>query len=465
MKEYLIVEIDAIPFTLNYWQIIDYNAALIADLLYERLCPSSAESPITFSTRPALPGQKKEWIVTIHTDLYWENSTKLTVQDIFAGYQHCFERKERSPLKSIFKLIDHTKGTNGIQLENDKEFLLFFKTEMPCIEEILSSLIFVPIKYQGSCAKPFPGKYLLSEIASESVTITLNKKRNCNDLYEHIIFLKTKNSRQGLKLFHKGLIDVTANTSFPYKEIPKYEHVGKLFSCQLKLTSQLVFNYVKIPALHQRAVMNQLYNAIDKTAISNALNNSVIPFEHYTALWDERAQEVNPPELFIAYEEDLNLDFLQHCKISFADYAPNYNIVSMMIRQIKKQTGLQLYPEPLSLDAYVKKYISGQYDFMYTLTTCQFNDPLCFLASVCGNTALAQIYPDLYRWANQQLAIANAMEETKSRMQLYYEIEKVLFQSKGYFPLFAVKGYNLTKPGLENFIRYNTMGKLEFYEN
>lgn len=464
MKEHLIVEIDAIPFTLNHWQVIDYNAALIVDLLYERLQNSSSENPLCFTAKQAIPDQKKEWIVTIKTNLYWENSVPLTVQHVFAGYQYCFERKEQTPLMSIFKLIDHTKGINGIQLENAREYRIFFKTDMPCIEEIISSLIFVPVIYRGSFATPFPGRYNLSAISSESVTITRNKNRASESLYEHIIFLKTRNSRQGIRLFQKRIIDITANTSFPFKEIPKYEDTSTFTSCTLKLTSQLECNHLKIPALGKSTIMNRLYQAIDKTAISKVLNNAIMPLESYTSLWNEKWQESIPIELPSQDNDDRTMDTLQHCKISFANYAPNFNIVSMMIRQIKQQTGLQLFPEPLSLDAYVKKYVSKQYDMMYTLTACQFDDPLCFLSSLCDNAALKQYSPDLYEWANVQLATANALEKT-DRLQLYNKIERTLLRSKRYFPLFVVKGFNLTNPDLEDSIHYNTMGKLLFNEN
>lgn len=457
MKEYLIVEIDAIPFTLHHWQILDYNGSLIADLLYRRLFDASDAGPQPNLARH-VSGEGKEWTVTLSNDHYWEDGERLSASDAVAGYQYCYERKECTPLASIFELIDPSKGTNGIELLNGQEFRLFFKTTLPCIREVLSSLLFVPVKLRDGIAVPFSGRYRLSEISSDVVVLTKNKGSVSTGDFNHIIFLKTHNSRQGIKLFNKGLIDITANTSFPSKELAKKTIAESLDSCPLKLTSQLEFNHTRIPELRDGRLRNQLYNAINKKNIAGSLNDVIVPFASYTALWEEPGEYIAPPaqEPF----DGRMAEALEGRRISFANYAPNFNVVTMMARQFKKRLGISVYPEPLDLETYVRNFVSGDYDMIYTLTSSLIDDPLCFLAHLCRNPLLEADHPGLHARVNEDLEKANALDDRSQRFAAYKEIEGELFRQKLFFPLFAVKSFYLKKPLLGKSVRYNTMGKL-----
>lgn len=256
------------------------------------------------------------------------------------------------------------RGVSGVRLK--------LRRPIPFLHELLSSDIF---SCTDVCNHPIlTGPYdLLTPVPGRVLALAKNDVGRA--LYpegpDDIFFVVTRSPEDGVRLFERGLIDVTCNPNLPVSVIPNYYSTGQLRTGRLAMAGVLIARDAEYVA--------PLAQALRRESICKAAGPGVSPLHRIMDLFCRRqgsmGQELevaNPPQ-------SRRRTGKRHLTLAYANFEPNGKVVSAVAQDVQEALSIQVELHPLRYEDYLRELRTGTFDLIYTLIQPRLPEPVMFL--------------------------------------------------------------------------------------
>jgi hypothetical protein len=240
---------------------------------------------------------------------------------------------------------------------------------------------------------------------------------------EAIIFVVSDDPGQGVRLFERGLLDVTSNPNLPVESVDKYKGSNALRQRDLLLAGVLFpSNELRLPAA--RDLRCGLYWAISREAIAAASNGALSPLYGLVDLWSPESSSntsVARPAVRCGRDRPLT--------IAYADFTPNGDVVRRIAEDAMDALDVSVVIKPLPYEQYLSCLAAQDSDFIYSLIQPPFNDPASLLPGLARFGSLEDPA------ALHSIHRAEAVSDPHERLEASHEAARHLMQDVPIIPV------------------------------
>lgn len=367
-------ELDARPADLTPTRQVDYASRAISAFTAAPLFRSGEwDMPVEAGLLMAAESNASGavWRLRSRAGNVWSSGRAMTLADVADS----LARPKADPLgRSMRAPIRRT-------VVDDDEIVVELARPLACFPAMLAADVFALGQGSGERADDTAGPYtLMGGINGRTFGLARNAvgERTWPDGPETIVFIVSDSPDQGIRLFERGLIDVTSNPNLPGPLIDKYRPTGLLRQRDLLLAGVLLV----APALRvaaARSFRRGLYAAVSREAIALKSHGALAPLYDLVDLWGGPA---SAPVCTNASNETFPFARDRPLTIGYADFEPNGDVVRHIAEGVASKLGIGVIPKPLSYDDYLTCLSSPDCDLIYSLIQPAFNDPTSLLATI-----------------------------------------------------------------------------------
>lgn len=406
--------IDTMPMSKCIVDSNDYSSKIVYSSVCDTLFKYSLEKNLIIKNaceHYEYSKNKKNLIIKIRDDLYFNNGTKVTSKDYYKTFRKILDSKTH--IGMIFnrfftkiEIIDQytLKLTNKTKNDRSYEILSIYSTG--CLDEKYSS-----------------GAYFIKEIGKNYISLERNKfyrKKAKNKEAEQIKFVIT-DGLNDYKLFNNK-IQITNNTITDVNNIDKYNY----------LTEK---NYIYLSILFSNNYMNKKYKRIRKiifdsincVKISNKLNSKYKKYQSFI-INDNNLKEHK-------IQKNMNKKTKTSLSIAYNNFYPN-KIIAEEIKEQLEESGFKI------------KLVENNFS---TTNNCDLNIVLNYIEYISESALINGSFLAMILEKNFIYNFFLKLYNMKHKKYLLRILNKKLLRLKYKIPILQMQGYYLKDEKYYNF--------------
>ncbi|MEX0972382.1 MAG: ABC transporter substrate-binding protein [Solirubrobacterales bacterium] len=459
----LAVELDVLPHDLRPGRVHDLPGEQIASVTGERLFepgpwPSSARGALAVRAR-ASEGNRR-WSLALDPDATWSDGSAVTAGDLVRAVENLVEPSTYAPLAWLTDPIagcrDRRLGKGGpIGCAAAGRYRLELSLMRPVanLAARLSATAFGPLAADASLTC---GPYRIAERLPGARGFVLSANPGARalraDSPQRVVLLRTNDPEQGIELYERGLLHVTANTSFPHERLPHERGRPDLHAARISLAAYLLPNPRRVGALADPRARRAISLALDRGRAADAVHGAIAPLWRFTELWGGGGEVPGRNcDSARAAARALPRALPGRLRLGYADFAPNGTVATALAAQVRDALELELIPTPLSYEGHREALRRGDFDLMYCLSPAPFDDPTSMLAPFESGGGMSGALDFADRRFDALLADADQLSDPAERRRSCERANDVLLASLPVIPLAAVHSVCLRQPSLRGF--------------
>ncbi len=405
--------IDSLPIGTDIQDSWDYSGLQVYGLKNLSLGQAISEKLINFEQDKA--GLKTKLI--LKSNLQWSDGSKITGFDYFRGIQKSLN-SNRFLANTLFRNIEK------INVFSES---LEFKMKKPNFK--LNSTLQIPnfSPIAGGDKPLSSGNYRF--IKRNSKSFIFRKNKNCPNSYlpEHVKIVLVKNPNENIKRYKKEELDITADTSFHYKNKSQYEN--EYFKKNTGLLFFITFgtNLSKPEEIGCRAkilkIINQLRDNLCKN-ITYGIGKCSQPLIHEDC-------------------HDENISFNNPLVLTYDDYYPNREVAEFIAFELNQaKIPVQLIKD----DFYFPK---TSYDLKLKISRGPSGKAYTRYASFSG---LGPIFSNKKTYYEYITCLDHWEQDPNLLHQKYHinSLRSILAKTVAMIPLFEIPGIYFSRTGIDN---------------
>jgi len=467
----VVVEIDAPPITLEPSRAFDQVALCLAPLLtaplFETTELSGVYAPCSVAEWSSDDGGTT-WRILLIDELYRANGNRLLAEDYVAGLRNALTPPKIVPMAWIADLVDGARDLRegriepsmftGFRAVGPKELVIRFCTPIAAPEALLAAPLFSP---SAECLRTTDmsgvGPYQLSTILPDDRGLILEANplshRQSKNAPRQLVFLRTTEPMQGLRLFDQGLIDVTCGTTFPPESKNNYSESPEFIQRRLTMVAHLSFEMTRCPAFRSIEIRKAISTAIDRAAISEILDGMVDPLWHYRDLWNSQQSLIPARDSLLAQQivRAADVELPRAFRIAYADFPPNGQVVKLIAENLLSSLAIKIKPVPLPYNEYIRAVRSGMYEALYTLNPAPFGNVLSLLLPFGNGGELSSNYAAVDSELDDLIVKALANSCPNARRDMENSANERFLESLPVIPLLGGRSVLLRNSRLKGF--------------
>lgn len=191
---------------------------------------------------------------------------------------------------------------------------------------------------------------------------------------DNVRFVVTDSTEQGLRLFERGLIDVTCNPNLPHDVVLPASIDGLRRRQDLLMCGVLVFLSAAWRAAPATARRKAISSGLDRSALAASLD--LRPVEDFRRLWQVDVRiEAEPGENHTETAAPGPVELT----IGYADFAPNGSVVAAVAKAASVQLGITVRTLAMDYATYIRNLQHPEVDAIYTLVQPPYDHPSAIL--------------------------------------------------------------------------------------
>jgi ABC-type transport system substrate-binding protein len=389
-------ELDARPADLRPTRQVDYASRVIsaftsASLLRLDEWDSAFQPGLVIAATPYERGQV--WRLRTRPGNLWSSGRLMTTREVARS----LARPKSDPLGESMR-----SAISRVCVEDD-EIVVNLNQPLACFPAMLAADAFSPAPDSKSDAAEASGPYtLMGGVDGRTYGLTRNAVGSMTwpDGPDNILFVVSDDPYQGVRLFKRGLIDVTSNPNLPSELIADYRNTRFLRDRDLLMAGVLLC----APALRgpaTRDLRRWIYAAVSREHIAFMSNGALSPLYDLVEMW---GGTTSPHSLEGPRNQILPFERERPLTIAYADFEPNGAVVQQIAEDLASKLCIFVKPKALSYGDYLACLAKPDCDFIYSLIQPPFNDPTSLLTSISRFSSLDGQLP----------AASGAIQEAKS---------------------------------------------------
>jgi ABC-type transport system substrate-binding protein len=451
----LVVEIDVLPFALRGGWVTDFAGLQIAHLLR---APLLEEADGSSQVKPGLLREilplrdHSEWRLVLRDDARWSDGAPVTSDDVKLTLSTRFA-EGRSPsrwllnlLGASFSELNSTPVT--AQVVNAQTLDLKLHRRVSYLPALFTHDFFSPDCPEKSGPRSrHTGAFSVQGLLRDERGYVLGANGVEGAGPKEIVFLKTDDAYQGIRLFEQGIVDVTCNTTFPASEMSRWRNAPCLFRKPLNLAVQLQCNSAN-HFLSRPGARHAIAAAIDHRALAEVTGGLLSPIECYLDLW--RGECTNSTAR--SPRKRVHRGRVPDClTITHANFPPNDSICRILCNQIAAALRTKVTSRPVSYPEYLNAIRTQEYELILAIISPGYHDPSGLYEMFRRGAPLA-CETGFESCAYEKLVNAAAGEQAQFRRYSYYQAaEELLSEEMPVIPLLRFHSVLLRNSKLRDF--------------
>jgi len=432
MRSSLVLELDVMPAEMNPARLCDFAGRMVSaftdrTLLLPRVDGGAPEPSILAGLDRHEDGRR--WRLMLGESAVWSDGRPITAKDLLGTLETA--RRATGVNCWIGCLLQSARRVAADVVEVD------LVRPMGCFPEILTTELFAPRSPRGQGAGTFS---LVGHLGGgRSLALRRNAAGDMHwpDGPEDVIFVVTQSPEQGVRLFERGLLDVTCNPSLPDGALARYAGSAELRRGDLNLCGTLMFAAEDLRGVEHRARRQNIAAAIDRKALAE---RGLRPLVDFCDLWREPETE-EPDAQFAA-----KMRWTRSLTLGYADFSPNGHIAERLAVQLTERLGVTVVSHRLDYQQYLACLARPCVDLLYALIQPAYPDPTSLFANLAASR-----WVDLSQTSyHRALAEAEAELEPRERLAACARLQHILDEEMPIVPLLRVSSKFLASSKAED---------------
>jgi oligopeptide transport system substrate-binding protein len=459
----LAVELDALPHDLRPGRVHDLAGEQIASATGERLFeparwPASPEPALAVRARAR--EEHRRWTIELDPDAAWSDGSPVTARDVVRTVEHLIEPRTQAPLAWLGDAIAGCqarrlggRGAIGCTARGRRRLELTLVRPMANLPGRLATTAFSPLPADTSLVS---GPYRIAGRLPGERGFVLGANRHGrawrSSSPSRIVLLRTDNPEQGLELYERGLLQVTANTWFPHEQLARQRGRPDLHQADIALAAYLLPNPRRVGALGDPRARQAISLSVDRVRAAAAVDGAIVPLRRFTELWggDGGVLDRDCDAARIA-ARSMPRPLPGRLRLGYADFPPNRAVAAAIAADVHDALGIELILSSLSYREQRRALASGDFELMYCLSPAPFCDPTSLLAPFAGGSRLGRALGFMDPRFDAALVDAERQSEPEARMRACERANDLLLTALPVVPLARVRSVCLRQPSLGGF--------------
>ena len=443
-----------------------------------RLDKDGKPQPALAKELPKISPDGLVYTITLRDGLTWADGTPLKASDFEYAFKRTLDPATKAKYASMLAWIkggaaltkakpeevEAKKAEVGVKAKDDKTLEITLEKPVAFFTDQLSMPLFFPQKsdfvkaqgdkYGADADKVIgAGPYKLEKWDHEQqLTLVKNDKYwdAANVKLTKVTVNVVKDASTSLNMFETNQVDLTELKGDQFK---MYEGKPELTLKKEFVSSYVMFQVKKVPALPNAKVRQALGMAIDRKALNEVvLGGASIPStglvpgtvsdgnkQEFRKVAGDAQPAFDPAKaktLLADGLKELNMTSLPPFKLTSDDTDSSKKTIEFIQAQWKQNLGVDVTGEPLPFALRVKNMQEGNFDTLIGLWGADYNDPMTFLDMwVSDNKSFNYmgysnpVYDELVKGADKEVDLAK-------RSKMLVDAEKQLMSDMPLSPLY-----------------------------
>lgn len=372
------LELDVIPGDLRPGNLVDFAGRAVCAFTTTTLFRPGewgrmAEPGLLKSAETSRDGRR--WRLEPNAHNHWSSGRPMTAKHI-AQSLTTSATCSGTPLAAQFAAL-----LANARVEDD-QITLDLKRPFACLPALLSAEAFSPAAAEPEQAGEGGGPFSYAGAFDER-SFGLRRNALGSRIWpegpDTIIFVVTDNPAQGVRLFERGLIDVTCNPNLPAVALGRYRDSQVLRHRDLLLAGVLLFAKRSLTTADARGFRRNISAAISRDRIARASHGSLAPLNCLMGLWDH--QDITADDISSVASAAIG----EPLTLAYADFEPNGSVVEQIAEDIEQKMDVRVSLRPMNYRDYLTCMASPDVDLIYSLIQPSYNDPSSLLSMLLSS--------------------------------------------------------------------------------
>ncbi|MFP8883836.1 ABC transporter substrate-binding protein [Streptomyces mangrovi] len=317
----------------------------------------------------------RRWRVHLNTSLRWSDGEPLRAAHAAAAAEEMATR----PFAAATRFLGE-EPRGRIQVIDDATVEYHFARPTAFAPALLTLPQFAPTRPGGMSL----GAYIPTLRDQDAIRLTRHPHaQDTGGEPEELIFRTYKTHSAALDAYASRELDVTPTIGFTQDQLHRFQEHPRLLNRDISLFGSLEFGHRAVGGLRSSAIVRRtLSSLLDRERLVGPCPGLLSP-------WRPRGGPAGGSVVRESVLRDALCGNQGNLEIGYADFAPNGDVVTGIVEQLKDSLGVSAVPRPMSFKEYVRTAARGDYDMLYTLTAADFPHPAALLTPWHSGNAAA----------------------------------------------------------------------------